>query len=269
MIKKGLERNKAFCLLLVLLVQVFLFSTLITSPAFAQKAISKIKKYKVEILPFKKQTQKKYQLKLVHPYSFQLKTIQKSLVALKFKEKNIFNVKKGRIFNNDLVKRLAPLIKDKFSLVNSKQRVSFKIYKASGAVYLRGDTFLTSEGLHWRFTALRGVKWGIEDFSVSGEPWILVLQKGQTYKQRYWKGSTQIAQDITNWVVFENVLPITSRILPEPNPNPSPLKDKKLPRKQTTSDIKERLHLLEQLRKENVITEKEYTSKRSEILGQL
>jgi hypothetical protein len=221
LLKKGLVKNKAFCLLLVLLVQVFLFSSLITSPAFAQKATIKINKYKVEILSLKKQTQKKYQLKLVHPYSFQLKTIQKSLVALKFKEKNIFNVKKGRIFNNDLVKRLAPLIQDKFSLINSNQRVSFKVYNASRAVYLRGDTFLTSEGLHWRFTALRGVKWGIEDFSVSGEPWILVLQKGLAYKQRYWKGSTQIAQDITNWVVFENILPTSSRKLPEPAPNPS------------------------------------------------
>jgi len=267
LLKKGLVKNKAFCLLLVLLVQVFLFLSLITSPAFAQKATVSLKKYKVEILPLKKKIQKKYQLKLVHPYSFQLKTIQKSLVALKFKQKNIFNAKKGRIFNNDLVKRLAPLIQDKFSQVNSNQRVSFKIYNASRKLYLQGDTFLTSEGLNWRLTALQGIKWGIEDFSVSGEPWILVLQKGQAYKQRYWKGSTQVAQDIVNWVIFENVLPTSSRKLPEPSPNPSPIKDKKSPRKH--SDIKERLHLLKQLRKENVITEKEYLSKRREILNQL
>jgi hypothetical protein len=269
LLKKGSEKNKAFCLLMVLLVQVFLFSSLIASPAFAQKATVNLKKYKVEILPFKKQIQKKYQLKLVHPYSFELKTIQKSLVDLKFKQKNILNVKKGRIFNNDLVKRLAPLIQDKFTQVNSKQRVSFKIYNASRAVYLQGDTFMTSGGLNWRITALRGIKWGIEDFSVSGEPWVLVLQKGQTYKQRYWKGSTQVAQDIVNWVIFENVLPTSSRKLPEPDPIPSLMKDKIPSSKHTTSDIKERLHLLKQLREENVITEKEYLSKRREILGQL
>jgi hypothetical protein len=269
LLKKEFRKNKSFHLLMVLLVQGCLFSSLIASHAFAQKATVNLKKYKVEILPLKKQVQKKYQLKLVHPYSFQLKTIQKSLVALKFKQKNILNIKKGRIFNNDLVKRLATLIQDKFTRVNSNQRVSFKIYNASRALYLQGDTFLTSEGLNWRITALRGIKWGIEDFSVSGEPWVLVLQKEQAYKQRYWKGSTQVAQDIVNWVIFENVLPNPSRKLLEPAPNPSLMKDKIPSSKHTTSDIKKRLHLLKQLREENVITEKEYLNKRRAILDQL
>lgn len=268
MLKKKLVKNKAFCLLLVLLVQAFSFLGFVVPSAYAQKATSNLKKIKVEILPLKKQAQKKYQLKLIHPYSFRLKAIQKSLVALKFKEKNIFNVKQGRIFNNALVKRLAPLIQEKFSQANLSQRISFQISNASGSTYIQGDTFLTSEGLHWRFTVLRGVQWGIEDFSVSGEPWVLVLQKEQAYKQRYWKGSTQLAQDIVNWVIFKNILPTSSRKLPESASHPSTQKDKKSPKKHTASGVKERLHLLEQLREENVITEKEYARKRREILGQ-
>lgn len=160
-------------------------------------------------------------------YSFRLKTIQKSLAALKFEKNNILSVQKGRVFNNELIKRLAPLIKYKFTKVNSSQRVAFKISNASGSPYLQGDTFLTSEGLHWRLTALRSVHWGIEYFSVSGEPWNLVLQKGQVYKQRYWKGSTQLAQDIVNWMIFENILPVASRKLLEPSPNLLIVKDKK------------------------------------------
>ncbi|MBL7021038.1 MAG: hypothetical protein ISR86_10915 [Nitrospinaceae bacterium] len=261
-------KNKASCLLLVLLVQAFLFFGFVVPSAYAQKTINSLKKYKVEILPLNKQVRKKYKLKLIHPYSFQLKTLQKSLVALKFKKKNIFNVKQGRIFNNALVKHLAPLIQKKFSQANSSQRISFQIPNASGAAYIQGDTFLTSEGLHWRFTLLRGVKWGIEDFSVSGEPWILVLQKEQAYKQRYWKGSTQLAQDIVNWVIFKNVLPTSSRKLPEPASHPQTQKDKESHKKHTASGIKERLHLLKQLQEENVITEKEYARKRREILGQ-
>jgi hypothetical protein len=66
------------------------------------------------------------------------------------------------------------LIKDIFSQVNSIQRVKFKIHKATGAVYLKAGKFLTSEGLRWRFNALQGVKCRVEDFSFSGEPWILV-----------------------------------------------------------------------------------------------
>jgi len=257
-------KNKVSCLPLIGFVHALLFLSLVVPPAFAQKATANLKKYKVEIHPLKKQVQRKYQLKLIHPYSFRLKTIQKSLVALRFKKKDIFNTQKGRVFNNDWVKRLAPLIQDKFSQANSNQRIAFKISNASGAPYLRGDTFLTSEGLHWRFTVLRGVRWGIEDFSVSGEPWVLKLQKGQAYKQRFWKGSTQVAQDIVNWVIFKNVLPVASRKLP--SPKLSPRKGKKP--KPTVSEVKERLHLLDQLRKENIITEKEYVSKRRKVLGQ-
>ena len=258
-------KNKASCLPLVLLIQAFCILCLFIPPAFSQKATVNLKKYKVEILPLKKEIQKKYKLKLIHPYSFRLKTIQKCLLSLKFKEKNTLNAHKGRVFNNDLVKRLAPLIQERFSQANSSQRISFKISNASGKAYLQGDTFLTSEGMHWRFTALRGVRWGIEDFSVSGEPWALILHRGQAYKQRHWQGSAQVAQDITNWIIFEKILPTASRKLPEPVPNRSPLKDK-IP---TASEVKERLNLLDQLRKENVITEKEYIDKRRGILEQL
>ena len=73
-----------------------------------------------------------------------------------------------------MVKHLAPLIKNKISQVNSIHYFKFKIYKASGVIYLRGDKFLTSEGLRWRFNSLQGVKCRVEDFSCSGEPSILV-----------------------------------------------------------------------------------------------
>lgn len=262
-------KNKAFCLSLILLTQTVCFSCLFAPPVFAQKATVNLKKYKVEILPLKKQTQKKYKLKLIHPYSFRLKTIQKCLLSFKFKETNTLNAHKGRVFNNDLVKRLAPLIQERFTQANSNQRISFKISNSSGKAYLQGDTFITSEGMHWRFTVLRSVKWGIEDFSVSGEPWVLILRKGQTYKQRYWQGSTQVAQDITNWIIFENILPIASRKLPEPVPIRSPLENTLPLKKPTVSEVKKRLNLLDQLRKENVITEKEYIEKRRKILDQL
>jgi hypothetical protein len=64
---------------------------------------------------------------------------------------------------------------------------------------------------------------------------------------------------------FANNLPKMGKFLPKL----FALKDTIFPRKHTTSDIKEHFHLLEQSREKNVITEKEYTSKCMEILGQL
>ena len=49
-----LDKEKAFCLLLVLLVKVFLFSSLITLPAYSQKATNKLKKHKIETFLLKK-----------------------------------------------------------------------------------------------------------------------------------------------------------------------------------------------------------------------
>jgi hypothetical protein len=61
---------------------------------------------------------------------------------------------------------------------------------------------------------------------------------------------------------FVNNFPKMGKTLPKP----FALKDTIFRRKHTTSDIKERFHLLEQSREKNVITEKEYTSKCREIL---
>ncbi|MEK9630077.1 MAG: hypothetical protein VW455_13790, partial [Nitrospinota bacterium] len=98
--------------------------------------------------------------------------------------------------------------------------------------------------------------------------WALIPAKGQGYKKRYWRGLSEVAQDIPNWIIFENILPVEPRKLPKPPLNPSSLKDKNPPKIPAASEVKERLDLLEQLRKENVITEEEYINKRKGILNQ-
>jgi hypothetical protein len=82
------------------------------------------------------------------------------------------------------------------------------------------------------------------------------LVKRTDLQAKLFERITQLAQDITNWLVFKIFLPTTTRKLAKPCPNPSPLKDKIFSRKQTTSESKERFHLLEQSREENVIAEK-------------
>ena len=49
LLKMELDKNKAFFLLLVLLVQIFLFSSLITLSAFAQKANNQLKNIKLRL----------------------------------------------------------------------------------------------------------------------------------------------------------------------------------------------------------------------------
>jgi len=103
---------------------------------------------------------------------------------------------------------------------------------------------------------------------LTGEPWVLLPQKNQTYKKWRWKKSKRISRDITNWLIAENILPATSNILPERQPTdlaPSKRTDP-LPEKHTTKD---RLLKLERLWKEKIITDEEYKAKRKDILNDL
>ena len=81
----------------------------------------------------------------------------------------------------------------------------------------------------------------------------------KTYKQRYWRWSTQLVQDITNWVVFKKVFVNNLPKMGKTFPNPFNLKDKIFSWKHTTSYIKKHFHLLKQSREKNVINEIEYT----------
>ncbi len=238
---------------------------LFAAPVFAQKNESNKAAYEASVLPFDEGEKKRYDLKIVHPYSMPLKTIQKSMASLVYKKKDLFNVQSGRVFSADLIQRLAPLIAKNFARANKDQRISFKVVDSAGKIHTRGDTFLTPEGLHWRLTAVKRERWGIEDFSVSGEPWKLVLQKDQTYKQRYWRGSRKVAQDIGAWVICKNILPEKSRVMREPVQE-KPRRVDKSSTRPDANEIRDRLQTLEQLRKENAVTEEEYKTKRKEIL---
>lgn len=111
---------------------------------------------------------------------------------------------------------------------------------------------------------MNGSKRKIDDFSVMGESWKLVPLKGQWYKTK--KPYKNLVQDITNWIVFRNIRPVSSRvikILPQREKTP---KERTFLPEATAVEIKKRLQVLEELKRDNMISEKEYQQKRKEIL---
>ncbi len=234
----------------------------------AQRLGVNLSGFAVGVENFKKSEKRKYGLKVIHPYSFRLKTIQKSMGLLKYRKKSFFGQDQKRIFKNEVIKKLAPKIKRNFEQADSNQRVSFEIFSRSGKKFIKGDTFLTPQGLNWRFTILRWEKWDIDSFDVTGEPWVLVAQKDQAYKKWFWKKSKRVSRNITNWLIFKNISPISSNILPTLRPSIS------IQKKQSNHDdlkpsIKSRLLEVEKLWQEKIITEEEYRAKRKEILNDL
>ncbi len=228
---------------------------------YAGSAADKNFRYIVQIASFQKDEKIDYQLKILQPYSFELATIRKSMVSLGYQEKALAWSKTKRVFSNDAIQQLSPLIVEKFSQAGPNQLVSFKIAKPSGRTWTEGHTFLTAQGLHWRFTRLHGGKRKIGDFSVMGESWKLIEREGQVYKKNIRTDLNGLAQDVTNWMVLRNVRPKRSRVLKVPAPSA-----KEAGKSSSTEDIKRRLKTLDELKDGKFIDEDEYNKKRREIL---
>ena len=236
--------------------------------AFAQRTGINLSGYSVELEPFRKHEKEQYGLNIAHPYSFSLKTIQESMRSLFYEQKSLFSSKEGEIFKKGVIKTVAPVITEKFKRANKDQKIAFEIYSRSGKKFIQGETFLTSQGLNWRFEIIRWEKRDIDSFEMTGEPWVLFPQKHQTYKKWRWKKSKRVSRDITNWLIAENIIPIASNILPEQQPTElTPSKKADSPQENRTT--KDRLLKLERLWKEKIVTDEEYKTKRKEILSDL
>lgn len=217
----------------------------------------------VSVQPFKNQEKEKYHLKAIQPYRFDKTTLIKSISSLAYQKRGISWSNKRRVFNAALTSQLAPIILKNFSLVNPDQRITFRIKNATGKTILEGDTFLTNEGLHWRMTKIQKIQRAVDDFSVSGDPWRLVPLTHQTYKTK--EEFKNVVQNITNWVVFNQIRPRSDRIMELPSFS----EEQQLPSTPKRPDIKNRLKVLEELKREGLIDEEEYNINRQKILDDL
>lgn len=236
-----------------------------TGHTFEREKIRKNFRYSVTIASFGANEKEKYRLKIIHPYSFDLKIIRKCLVNLAYQKRIIRWSKKKRVFPTGTVKQLALLIVEQFAQADKNHRVIFKITGPSGKIKVKGDTFLTPEGIQWRLTVINYSRREVDEFSVMGESLRLVPLKGQSYKTK--KPLKNVIQDITNWIIFTKFRPIVSKTVEFPKPKGPGEKDQ--PALRDTSDIKERLRTLEDLKREGLINEKEYKTKREDILNSL
>lgn len=112
-------------------------------------------------------------------------------------------------------------------------------------------------------TAIQKIRRTVDDFSVSGDPWRMVPLTHQSYKTK--EKIKNLVQDITNWIVFNQIKPDPERIMQLPV-----LSEEKPDASAAPGfDIKKRLKILEDLKRDGLIDEKEYKVKRQKILDDL
>jgi len=215
----------------------------------------------VETAPFQPQEKIKYHLDVVQPYTFELATIKKCMAGIAYQEREISWSRRKRAFSDAAVTRLSPLIVEQFTKADKNHRVAFKVTKPSGKIFLQGDAFVTKKGLHWRFTVINYSKRKIEDFSIMGDTWRLVSLRGQAYQTR--QPHKNLIQNITNWVVFTKFHPVASRILEAPVKEKA---DEKSGFSSSAEEVKHRLKILKELKRDGLVNDQEYEDKRREIL---
>jgi hypothetical protein len=104
----------------------------------------------------------------------------------------------------------------------------------------------------------------LDDFSIFGDSWRLVPLKRQHYQQK--NTHKNFDQNITNWIVSERIRPNPDKVLKESvfEQDISKSRDNFSPLIET--DIKEKLKILLELKKEGLINQEEYLKKRTELL---
>ncbi|MBI4382723.1 MAG: SHOCT domain-containing protein [Nitrospinae bacterium] len=229
--------------------------------AYAIEASGKSPPYQAKLVPFHQSEKEKYALKILHPYAFDPETIRAGMASIAYQTKALAWSKKKRVFTSAMIKALGPPIVELFAKATVEQRVGFQLKNKNGKTALAGDAFLTPEGLNWRFTKLDGETREVDDFSVMGETWRLVPLDHQAYKTK--KPYENLTVDITNWIVLKNVTPDPAKIIKSPRLEEMTDTGAK---PGAEGDVKKRLRLLEELKRDGLIRDDEYEMKRREIL---
>lgn len=219
-------------------------------------------RYLAELAEFEKGEMQRYVISPVHPYAFELKTLQNSMWALAYQDRAIAWSKKKHVFDPDTIKVLGPQLVDLFRKAGKRQKVTYKIQKTSGKTLFEGDVFLTPAGLNWRVTNFKGSRKKVDDFSVMGDSERLVPLKGQVYKTK--KEHGRLKQNISNWIIFSSVVPEKKRILPEITGDGKSAGSKTA--EELAMDVKKRLKVLENLKRDGIISDLEYQKRREEVL---
>jgi hypothetical protein len=211
----------------------------------------------VSLAPLIRGDKEKFGIQPAHPADLPLSTIKKNMAQLAYQKREFLWSKKKHVFTPDAIDLLAPRIREKLTQADSSTRITFQMKDAAGhQIVLRGDTFLTLEGLHWRITQLHDDSREIDEFNLFGGPWRLAPLKNQEYKES--KKFLFFTGAMTNWIIAKKI---------ETQPSDIRVKGQKDPaEKETQALVQERLEMLKELKQEGLISDEDYHTKQREIL---
>jgi len=196
-------------------------------------------------------------LGLVPPWRLAGDRIAEAMRRLAYQKRGLTWSGKKSVFPKPVLEELAPLIAGEWARAGAHERVAFSVTAGGKKPLIKGDTFLTGEGLHWRITVLNGKPRPLGDYHLASEPWRLVPITNQHYHRR--ERYKSLLEDMTNWLVLPGFRPDAGRTAP---PSASQAVEAASP----DPAIRQKLELLDELKQEGLIGEEDHARKRRELL---
>ncbi|MBI2368799.1 MAG: SHOCT domain-containing protein [Deltaproteobacteria bacterium] len=184
------------------------------------------------------------------------------------------------VFDEPVIPRLAPLVRDAFARATSRQKVAIEVRGSQGSTV--ADLFLFDGSLLARVETVASVPHLKPADPLSPGPlsphWILVPRDGQWLHT--WPGLLGLTERPRNWLMTNVTTTLTAKPTPPPTPAgvPAAATAGQPPAgpaltaeqyRQREGLARERLQFLKELKDSGLISEQEYTRKQKEILDQL
>ncbi len=214
--------------------------------------------------------------KLNHPYKLNPDVLKEELVSLQYKGLALLS-KKKRVFPDPVDDNIVTLIMRALERARPGELVKFSYnYKARKTT--SGDFFITGNKLNWRFSEIEGKEYSRHGSRNWLDTWKLVLNNGQKYH-----GTSGLIgrSAVHNWIVTrlrtEKLFP-DAKIVPysakrgekaEFRGEKPSLTEETVKEGQTAGSdtaLEKALIRLKRLRKRDLVTEKEYKDKKTELL---
>ncbi|MDO8644347.1 MAG: hypothetical protein Q7S00_05190 [bacterium] len=214
------------------------------------------------------------QLKLNHPHLFDEDKLRSILSAIRFNKKILVmkDIENRRVFDDRAVEFLLPYLMQAFSQVGEKELVRFAFVNQDPKVIIQNDQliackmFIEGTTLHMDFMKLYAKLLG--DYQRKGAENLIWDSQEIGVSLEYIPG-IQPSQNNPKEVLIDMTHDFTKEPAAVEASQPEIRVQTKIIQKEAPKSVKERLKELEQVKKEELITEKEYQKKRKDLLKEL
>lgn len=258
-------------------------SVFLSASSFAGTVIYKSRN-KLDFVKIEKAKKPEKEGGLLHPHEFDPEQIRSILRSIRFNKKILLlkDIENKTLFDEGNIEFLAPYLIEAFKKANAEEVVAVSYYTREGKSVIQNDrltifrAFLKEDGLHMKFTKmyakLLGDRTAMGADRMSQEARSLrVSLEPQPGQNRISWDPEEIVFDLAVFAPGGMKVPAPIAVKHESKKGKEKVRASEERREPPAGEksVKERLRELDELKKDELITEKEYQRKRRELIEQL